>query len=197
MITILAALIKIKDFVVKYWKQLLLVGLGAFLTLKAQGCAHKLFPPKTPVSGPSSPTTKPLPKNDTEQIVVKNNEVEVTTTKGTTVVNGSRGVTVDVKKDGTVQVTPKTYGFVLNPLIGFGANNTGMKGIVGAEIFYYKKLDLIGGLGADKYFNHTAAFIAAGYCPENKFFHNTTFWIGPMLDVNGTRGLMVGLAVRI
>ena len=197
MITILAVLSKTKNFILKYWKQLLLVGLGVFLTLKVQGCAHKLFPSKNPNLSPSTPVVAPLPKNDKERIIVNGNQVIVQTPTSTQVVNGSRGATVEVTKDNKIVVTEKTHGFVLNPLIGFGGNNTGMKGVVGAEIYYYKKLDLIGGMGADKYLNHTAVFIALGYCPENKWLHNTTFGVGPSIDFGSIRGIMFIAAVRI
>jgi hypothetical protein len=197
MITLITILTKIFNFIKLHWKVVLAAVLGAVFFAKAQGCYHRVFPSKQPVSGPSTPAVKPLPKDDRERIVVSNNTVEVTTSRGTTSVNGSRGVTVDVKKDGTIQVTPKTHGFVLNPLIGFGVNNTGLKGIVGAEIYYYKKLDLIGGMGADQYLSHTAIFVAIGYCPENKLLHNTNIWIGPMLDVTGSKGVMAGVTVRI
>jgi hypothetical protein len=196
--TILAILSKIKNFTVKHWKQLLLVGLGAFLALKVQGCAHKLFPPKKPVSGPSSPATGPvLPKNDREEIIVTPNKTTVVTSSGTQTVTGTRGATIDVTNNGKIIVKEKTHGFVLNPMLGIAVNNTGLKGVVGTEVYFYKKLDLIVGLGADKYISHTSGFVAIGYTPQNKFFHNTSFWIGPSIDLNNTKSIIAGVAVRI
>src|SRR5229473_7954622 len=162
MITILVALTKIKDFVVKYWKQLLFVSLGAFLMLKAQGCYHKVFPPKNPISGPSNPTVKPLPKDDKERIVVDptHGTTTITDDKGTTVVTGTRETVVDIKKNGQVVVHEKTIGFCHNLAVGAGINNTGVKGTLGLEWFFYKRLDLISGIGADKYLSHTALFTA-------------------------------------
>jgi hypothetical protein len=188
---------KLWNFIKLHWKVVLAAIFGAIFFAKAQGCYHRVFPPKNPISGPTTPTVQPLPKDDKERIIVKNNEVQITTPNGTQTVNGSRGVTVDIKKDDTIKVTPATHGFVLNPIIGFGINNTGVKGIVGAELYYYNKLDFIGGMGADNYLNHTAAFVAIGYCPESKVLHNTNFWIGPMLDVTGSKGIIAGVSVRI
>lgn len=196
---ILTILSKIKNFIFKYWKQLLLVGLGAFLTLKVQGCAKKLFPGKTPISGPSSPTTPKLPKGDKEVITVDDTKhtTTITTDKGTTVVNGSRQTTIEIKNNGKVVVHNKTHGLCLNPMLGAGVNNTGAKGILAAEIGYWNKLDVVGGMGADKYLAHTAFFIAPGYTPNTKFFHNTSFFVGPMIDVKGNKGIFLGFAARI
>lgn len=194
MLTLIALLTKIYNFIKLHWKIVLAAILGAVFFAKAQGCYHKVFPPKTPVSGPSAPI---LPKNDKEQIVVKDNQVQITTPKGTQTVDGTRGVIVDVKKDGTVKVTPKTHGWVLNPMLGFAGNNTGIKGTIGAEFYFYKKLDVLGGLGADKYISHTALFLGTGYTPENKFFHNTSFWIGGSIDVKATKSVIIGTSVRI
>lgn len=198
MITILAILTKIFNFLKLHWKVVLAAILGAVFVLKAQGCAHKLFSSKKPISGPSSPISQPvLPKNDKEQVIVKNNQVQIVTATGTQTVNGSRGVTVDIRKDGTIKVTPKTHGWVLNPMLGIAGNNTGLKGTLGAEIYFYKKLDVLGGIGADKYFSHTAGFIGCGYTPENNFFHNTSFWIGGSIDVKVTKSIIAGVSVRI
>ena len=199
MITLLAVLNKIKDLVAKYWRQLLLVALGAILVLKAQGCAHKLFPPKTPVSGPTTPTSKPLPKDDKEIITVNdtNHTTTIQTDKDTTVVTGGRKTTVTVKKDGTVVVKEKTIGFCHNLMLGAAANNTGPKGTIGLEWFFYKKLDIISGIGADKYLNHTAGFTSVGYTPINKFFHGgTSFWVGGSIDLNATKSVIVGFSIR-
>jgi hypothetical protein len=202
MMIILAILTKIKNFIFKYWKQLLLVSLGAFLMLKAQGCAKKLFPPKTPISGPSSPIAKQpvLPKDDKE--IITTNSIEGTTTvtnsQGSTTVTGTRGTTIEIKKDGTVKVTEKTVGFCHNIVLGAAVNNTGPKGTLGLEWFFYKRLDVISGLGADKYISHTAGFTSIGYTPINKVFHgNTSFWIGGSIDTTGTKSVITGFSVRI
>ena len=196
MVTLMAILTKVLNFIKLHWRAILMT-LGVFFLLNsARGCYHKIVPQK-PISGPSSPTTPILPKGDTEQIVVKNNEVQVTTQKGTTVTNGNRGVTIDVKKDGSIVVTPKTHGFVLNPMLGAAVNNTGVKGVLGTELYFYKKLDLLGGIGVDKYLSHTSLFLALGYTPESKWIHNTSIWIGPSIDTTGTKSLIVGVSVRI
>lgn len=197
MTIILTILSKIKDFVVKYWRQLLFVGLGAFLMLKAQGCYHKVFPSKQPVSGPTTPV---LPKGDKEVITTNPTEgtTTITTDKGSTTVTGTRGTTIEVKKNGQVVVHEKTIGFCHNLMIGAAVNNTGVKGIVGLEWFFYKKLDVISGLGADKYLSHTAGFTSIGYSPVNRIFHgNTSFWVGGSIDTTGTKSVMTGFSVRI
>jgi len=188
---------KILNWAKAHWKQLLLVLLGVFLTLKMQSCVGCRKPNGTPVSGPSTPVVSPLPKNDKERVIVNGNQVIVQTPTDVKVVTGTRGAVVEVTKDNKIIVKEKTHGFVLNPLIGFGGNNTGMKGVVGAEVYYYKKLDLIGGMGADKYLEHTSVFVALGYTPQTKILHNTILWGGPSIDLAGVRGIMVGVAVRI
>jgi hypothetical protein len=199
MIILLAILTKTYNFVKLHWKVVLAAILGALFVLKAQGCYHKLVPSK-PNSGPSSPTTKPLPKGDKEVITVNptNGTTTVTTGKGTTTVNGTRGTTIEVKTDGTVKVTEKTIGFCHNIMIGAAVNNTGVKGTVGLEWFFYKRLDLISGIGADKYLSHTAVFTGIGYTPVNKIFHgNTSIWIGGSMDTTATKSIMAGFSVRI
>lgn len=195
MITILTILNKIKDFIVKYWKQLLLVGLGAFLMLKVQGCAHKLFPPKTPVSGPSSPTTQPvLPKDDREIINVdtQHNETTVTTEKGTTIVTGTRDVTVEVKKNGQVVVTEKTLGFECRPGLGAHISPDGGKLDLTLDLAYWKRVDGLVGIGTDfKNVSNTEAFVAAAYQFSNKI-PNTSVYVG----VNQHKDPLIGLRVR-
>ena len=193
-------LIKILELGKKYWKLLLAASLGALFLLRAQGCYYKVFPPKNTGSDPNKAVVVVLPKGDKEVITVNptNGTTTVTTGKGTTTVNGTRGTTIEVKTDGTVKVTEKTIGFCHNIMIGAAANNTGMKGTVGLEWFFYKRLDLISGLGADKYLSHTALFTALGYTPVNKIFHgNTSIWIGGSYDANANKSIIAGVSVRI
>lgn len=195
-----AILAKIWIAIKKYWKLILAALFGALFLLKAQGCYHKIVPQK-PISSPSSPIVAPvLPKDDKEIIKVDptHGTTTVTNDKGTTVVNGTRGTTIEIKKDGTVKVTEKTIGFCHNIVLGAAINNTGPKGTVGLEWFFYKRLDLISGIGADKYLSHTAGFTSVGYTPVNKIFHgNTSFWIGGSIDTTGTKSVMSGFSVRI
>jgi hypothetical protein len=177
-------LIKILELLKKYWKLALALAFAGVVAFKVHGCDKKHMQP---------PTQVVLPPKDKEQIIVKNNEVTVITQKGTTVTNGSRGVTIDVKKDGSVVVTPKTHGFVLNPMLGAGINSTGPKITVGAEVYYYKKLDLLVGIGADKYIANTVGFAGIGYTPESKWIHNTSFYVG----YASNHSVMAGFAIRI
>ena len=199
LILLLSVLKKAFNFIKLHWKAILMA-LGVFFLLNsARGCYHKIVPSK-PNSGPTTPVSKPLPKDVKEIIKVDDthNTTTITNDKGTTTINGSRETTIEVKKDGQIVVKNKTLGFCLNPMLGIGGNNTGIKGIVAAELFYYKKLDLISGIGADRYISHTALFLAVGYTPQNSILHgNTSFWVGPSIDVVGGRGVMFGVAVRI
>lgn len=197
MITILAVANKIKNFVVKYWKQLLLVLLGIFITLKFQSCAGCRKPQ---TNSPTTPVSKPLPP-DVKEIITTNPTTGTTTVQtptGTTTVTGTRGTTVTIKKDGQIIVKEKTIGFCHNLMLGAAVNNTGPKGTAGLEWFFYKRLDVISGLGADKYLSHTALFTSVGYTPVNKVFHgNTSFWLGGSVDTTGTKSVMTGFSVRI
>lgn len=194
MITILAILAKIKNFVVKYWRQLLLVSLGAFLMLKAQGCAKKLFPPKTPVSGPSSPTVPVLPKDDREIIKVdtQHNQTTVTTEKGTTTVTGTRDVTVEVKKNGQVVVKEKTIGFECRPGLGAHIGPDGGRLDLTVDWGYWKRVDGLVGIGTDfKNVQNTDIFIGAAYQFSNKL-PNTSIFGG----INQHKNPLIGLRVR-
>lgn len=174
--------------------------LGVFFLLNsARGCYHKIVPQK-PISGPSAPIVPVLPKDDKEIITTNptNGTTTVTNANGSTTVTGTRGTTIEIKKDGTVKVTEKTIGFCHNIMIGAAVNNTGVKGTVGLEWFFYKKLDVLSGVGADKYLSHTAGFTSIGYTPVNKIFHgNTSFWLGGSIDTTGTKSVITGFSVRI
>ena len=190
----MAILIKIKDFGIKYWKQLLFVCLGAFLMLKAQGCIHKLFPSKTPVSGPSSPTQLVLPKDDREIIKVdtQHNQTTVTTEKGTTTVTGTRDVTVEVKKNGQVVVKEKTLGFECRPGLGAHVSPNGGRLDLTLDLAYWKRVDGLVGIGTDfKNVQNTEFFIAAAYQFSNRL-PNTSVYVG----VNQHKDPLVGLRVR-
>jgi hypothetical protein len=180
-------LLIIFEFIRKHYKAFAAGALVLFLCLHVKSCEDEKIAAKS----------SPLPPNVTEKITVKNNTVTIQTPTKTQTINGAREGSITIMKDGKVVTSIKNHGFVLNPILGIGVNNTGVKGIVGAEIYYWNKLDVIGGMGADTYLSHTALFAALGYCPENRFFHNTNFWIGPMLDVTGSKGVMAGVSVRI
>jgi hypothetical protein len=180
-------LLIILEFIKKHYKGFAAGALVLFLCLHVKSCEDEKIAAKN----------SPLPPNVTEKITVKNNTVTIQTPTTIKTISGVREGTLTIMKDGNTKLDLKDHGFVLNPIIGFGANGTGMKGIVGAELYYYKKLDLIGGVAADQDLSHAGAFVALGYCPENKFFHNSTFWIGPMMDVSGSKGIAAGVAVRI
>jgi hypothetical protein len=185
----------------RHWKVVLSAILGAIFFVKAEGCYRRIFPPKQPNSGSSGTIVQPvLPKDVKEIIKVDNtkNTTKITTDKGTTTIDGSRETTIVVGKDGKIEVKSKTWGFCHNIALGAAVNNTGPKGTLGLEWFYWKRLDLLAGLGADKYLSNSLAFASLGYTPVNKIFHgNTSFWLGCSLDVSGTRSIITGFSVRI
>jgi hypothetical protein len=191
MTIILAILIKIKNFIFKYWKQLLLVALGAFLVFKAQGCEKKLFPSKKPVSGPSSPTTGPVLKPDQKEIITVNTNkktITVTTPTGTKTVDDSHGATIIENKNGTITVNTKKLGFEAKPYIGVGIAH-GFRTQLGLDYFYFHRFDAGFGVETDcQHFQNTAADLNLSY----NFYSNTSIAV----SYNTAKQVGVFLKVR-
>lgn len=101
---------------------------------------------RTPVRNPQQPTV--LPVNDRETITVDpiHHRIEVLTASGLkTETLPDRKSTVEVRKDGQIKIVAPQTGFETRPFVGLGFGN-GFRGYIGADLWYFKKLDL--GLGA-------------------------------------------------
>jgi len=113
-----------------------------------------------------------LPKNDIERIIVSPNRHEIET-----VVDGphgrpqikktfvpSSGASVDIRRDGSVQVTSRTWGTSLNPYVGvaLGSDIVG-RAAVGLDVFYWQRWELGGGLLVDSNIRDTRVFAAVNY----------------------------------
>jgi hypothetical protein len=121
------------------WRNKLALGLSGLLVLFAfyKGCQY---------GKPKLPTV--LPVNDKEQIIIDpvKHQLIILRPGGDTITTlPDRRSVIDIKKDGSVIVTAKQMGFETRPFIGLGLGS-GFRGYVGADLFFFKKLDV--GLGA-------------------------------------------------
>lgn len=102
-----------------------------------------------------------LPPNDVEQIRVnpETHQLIITTAKGIqTVTLPDRTSTVDVRKNGTVNVTSPQFGLDKHLFAGYTLSDVG-RFAIGGDFVYYKKLDI--GIGiADQFGSHTPIGIA-------------------------------------
>ncbi len=99
---------------------------------------------RTETNGPKSSAPAVLPVNDIEQIRVdpSTHQLIILTNKGTqTVTLPDRISTIDVHKDGTVQVTSPQFGFEHHLFIGLVGSEHVRLG-VGVDGLYWKKLDV-------------------------------------------------------
>ena len=137
------------------------------LCLKVQSCTKAKYAPK--------PVLDPKTK---EQIVIKNNQVQVTTDKGTTTINGSRETKVDIQKDGTVKITEKTLGWEHQ----IGANAYGGRDGLGVGLdlrfAYYKNFDALTGIGYLPQNHKLDLWLGASYTIHNSWVSNTALFMG-------------------
>lgn len=106
-----------------------------------------------------------LPVGTIEKLVINPNTHKLTVItpgKEETLFLPDRPSSIEINKNGTVNVTSKQFGTELKPFIGFQVSNM-FRLAFGLDLMYYKKLDL--GLGvADKVGNYTpVGFVALSY----------------------------------
>lgn len=90
-----------------------------------------------------------LPNDDIEQVIVDpiKHQLIITTKAGTTRQTlPDRQTLFDIKTDGTVKITASQFGYEARPFIGIGISQ-GVRIYLGANLFYFKKLDLGLGIG--------------------------------------------------
>jgi hypothetical protein len=165
-------LIKTLELIKTHWRGFLLGIFVAFLCLKVHSCDRKHYENHPPVA------SKPiLPKDDKEQIIVKNGKVEVITSKGVQTVTGSRETIVNIKKDGTIKVSEQTHGF--EHQVGFnGYISKDMNIGLDLRYFYYKQFDAMMGIGYAPQTKHLDGWLGLGYTTVTSWTSNTTVFMG-------------------
>lgn len=105
-------------------------------------------------SKPKAKLSTVIPSNDTEQIIIDPIHHTIITTDAhnhqTVTTLPDRQSVIDIHKDGSVQVTSAQWGKELRPFGGLAFSDAARLSI-GADVFYWKKLDL--GLGVQTQFN--------------------------------------------
>lgn len=110
---------------------------------------------------PKSHTPIVLPTNDVEQIRVnpETHQLIITTSKGMqTVTLPDRASTIDIRKNGIVNVTSPQFGLDKHLFAGYTLSDA-RRFVIGGDFVYYKKLDI--GIGiADQFGSHTPIGVA-------------------------------------
>ena len=181
-------IIKLLEFVKAHWRGFLMGCFVAFLCLKVHSCDKKHYTQNPPVA----PVKTPLPTDDNEQIIIGDNgKVEVKTPTKDTTVGGTHGTTIDIKKDGTVKVTEKIFGF--EHRIGFDGFISERMGLgLDLRYFYYKQFDAMAGIGYMPQDQHLTGWLGLGYTPSTSWMSNTTVFVGYTV----TKYAIAGVSVR-
>lgn len=109
--------------------------------LLIKGCPNGI------INRPSGPIV--LPPGATSQVIIDpiKHELIITTAKGTTKQTlPDRRSTFDVQANGTVKISAAQFGYEARPYLGLGANMD-IRAYLGADLFYFKKLDVGLGVG--------------------------------------------------
>lgn len=140
----------------------------------------------------SVPTLKP---DEREQVLVNNltHQVTIVTDKGVTQVSGVRRTLISVKKDGNVAVTIKDKGLTLEPGLSVSVTDHGPRAGFDFGVAYYKRLDLIVGVGFNNKLADTRGYLAVGYTPKTAWLSNVDFFAG----ITTEKTPIVGVRVRL
>lgn len=136
-------------------------------------------------------TGAPLPKDDTEQIVVdpRNHTIIIRRPNGDIVTHlPDKQTVIDVRKDGTVKVTSPQWGLEMRPFLGLGYSDDARLGI-GIDAFYWKRLDLGTGVQTNTHGADPRAFISFSYNLKDNLRVTLT------LDHKTTVGAMLSLRI--
>ena len=98
-------------------------------------------------TGPKATLPAVLPPNDKEVVSYNENRhtLTVMTAKGTTT-QYSRNPEVEIRKDGTVKIDAKAWGFEARPFLGIGYSDTGRL-YAGCNLFYVHSFDAAASFG--------------------------------------------------
>ena len=133
----------------------------------------------------------PLAPNVTEKVTVKNGTVTIQTPSRTKSISGIREGSLTIMKDGTSKLDVKTNGW---------EHEVGMNGFINADggalgldlrVYYYKKVDIMSGLGYAPRTRRLDAWIGLGYTPQTSWISNTTIFVGYSVHNNPIAGISV------
>lgn len=114
----------------------------------------------------------PLAPNTAAQIVIQNRHVAVRTDKETKAAYVPDGglVTATIQKTGVVQLSVQAAAFTFQPVAGVLMSDR-PRGALGAELAYWNRLELYGGLGLPS----PVGFVGIGYRLDMvRWFENTS-----------------------
>ncbi len=178
-------LVNVLAFVKSYWKQIILVTVGVIATLNIQSCYHKIFPPKP------SPVSTTLPSNVKYRVTVKGDSVTIQTPTGTKTIVGVRGGTLDITTDDKIDLKVRDKGW--DPRFGFNGYIGSDGGAFGFDFrpFYWKRVDLLTGIGYMPKKEQLDCWFGVGYTPATSMFSNTTVFVGYSVRKSPVAGISV------
>lgn len=168
----------------RFWKQVLVVLALLVAFLYGKGCRH---------SGSTVPTaTAVLKQDEVKRITVRNEHVRILTPTHEEELHGVRHVEITENKNGEVGFSVETHGWVFEP--GFAAFATNGGGRIGLDacVFYWRRVDLLAGVGfGSGGLRSVVGYTALGYTPPIELLSNTDFFAG----VGTNRSLVAGIRV--
>jgi len=146
---------------------------------------------RTAANGPKLSAPAVLPDGDSEQLIVDPMKHTVTIVKSTgnqTLFLPDHPSTIDILKNGTINVTFLQYGWEHVPFIGAGYSDKLRYG-VGLDGAYWKHLDLGVGVETDSGFKDTRVFVGLSYTVKDNLRLTLTF------DHKQTIGALMSLRI--
>jgi hypothetical protein len=144
------------------------------LVLVIRGCINDRKPPES--------FKEPLATSTTAQVVINDRHVAVRTHKETkaTYVPDDGEATIRVFEHGDIDLRVTSSGFTMRPVIG-GMISTKLRLAAGAQLFYWNRFEVYGGLGVgfvNSKVSDCVAFGAIGYRLDQLKLRNTSLCIG-------------------
>ena len=169
------------DFLKRHYKGFL-SGLAVLaLCLYVRGCTKEQDEAKH----------SPLPPNVVERVSVKHGTVTLETQSGLKKISGVREGSLTIYKDGTSKLDVKTHGWEHEVGMNGFVNSDG--GALGLDLraYYWKKADLMVGLGYSPKTDRFDLWVGLGYTPQTSWVSNTTFFVGYSVHNNPVAGISV------
>ncbi len=133
----------------------------------------------------------PLPPNVVERVSVSHGVVTLQTPSGLKRILGVREGSLTIMKDGTSKLEVKTSGFEHEIGMNGFVNRDG--GALGLDLraYYWKKVDLMVGVGFAPRTERFDAWLGVGYTFQTSWVSNTTAFIGYSVHNNPIVGISV------
>ena len=145
---------------------------------------------------PLSSAPSVLPKNDKEEVSFNEKTHTLTVQTATKkLVEYAKNPIVEIRKDGTAEVSRHVAGFENEPFIGFGYSDTG-RVFIGDNLYHFGRFDLMGAIGWTPVAS-AVAFKAYGGIGYN-VWHNTSvnFALNPAMIITKTPDIAGFVSVR-